>query len=76
MLEREACFLEACVREICFLEICGVAVAAVAGGAAKKIDQLNDFIARFSAGTRSMRSPACAETEASAKAAMRINLRT
>ena len=32
--------------------------------------------ASFSAGTRSMRSAACAETEARAKAAMMTNLRT
>jgi hypothetical protein len=30
----------------------------------------------LSAGTRSIRSPACTETEARAKAAMRTNLRT
>jgi hypothetical protein len=74
ILEREGGFLEACCPEACFLEAClpeacGFAVVAAAGGAAAAG-------ASISAGTRSMRSAACAETEARAKAAMRTNLRT
>jgi len=67
--EREACFLKAC-----FLEACGFAVSTVAGGAAAR--GADAAGASSPAGTRSMRSAACAETEARAKAAMRTNLRT
>jgi hypothetical protein len=63
---REGCFLEAC-----FLEVCGFAVA---GGAAAGVTAAAG--ASLSAGTRSMRSLACAETEARTKAAMRTDLRT
>src|SRR6266850_1988634 len=70
----EACFLEACFQEACFLEACGFAVSAVAGGAAAR--GADAAGASSPAGTRSMRSAACAETEARAKAAMRTNLRT
>jgi hypothetical protein len=78
ILEREGGFLEACCPEACFLEAClpeacGFAVVAAAGGAAAGGAAAG---ASISAGTRSMRSAACAETEARAKAAMRTNLRT
>jgi hypothetical protein len=59
-----------------FLGVCGsttadgVATGAAGAGAAAATG------ASFSAGTRSMRSAACAETEARAKAAMMTNLRT
>src|SRR5256885_2859263 len=80
VLEREGCCLEACFPEACFLEAClpeacGFAVvAAMAGGAAAGGAAAAG--ASISAGTRSMRSAACAETEARAKAAIRTNLRT
>jgi|SRR2546423_9042117 len=75
--EREGGFLEAGIPKACLPEACGFAMAggvaatdgAAAGGAAAAG-------ASISAGTRSMRSAACAETEARAKAAMRTNLRT
>jgi hypothetical protein len=70
----DACFLEACFPEACFLEGCGFAVSAVAGGAAAGATAAAG--ASLSGGTRSMRSPACTETEARAKAAIRTNLRT
>jgi hypothetical protein len=60
--------------EACFLEACGFAVSAVAEGAAAGAAAAAG--ASLSAGTRSIRSAACAETEARAKAAMRTNLRT
>ncbi len=67
----DACFLEACFPEACFLEGCGFAVAAGAAAGATAAAG-----ASLSGGTRSMRSPACTETEARAKAAIRTNLRT
>ncbi len=65
---------EGCCLEARFLEVCGFAVSAVAGGAAAGVTAAAG--ASLSAGTRSMRSLACAETEARTKAAMRTDLRT
>jgi hypothetical protein len=70
----EACFLEAGIPKACLPEACGFAVVAVAGGTAAGGAAAAG--ASISAGTRSMRSAACAETEARAKAAIRTNLRT
>ena len=70
-LEREGCFPEACFLKACSLETCGFVVA---GDAAAGVAAATG--ASFSAGTRSIRSAAYAETEARANAAMRTNLRT